>query len=144
MINECNSDLGHDEAADLMQLYLSRRSITAHREFRLPDSRIADLFIAYSNGEFEIIEVKKEYKANLLHAAADKYQRWCNFLTVAVPTLSAQELDRLKAEANVHSSHGPVGLTHVTRTGYTVLRAPSHRYVAPSLQALLRERLQSP
>lgn len=77
----------HDEGRDALARYLRELGFRVWTEHTLPNGKIADVIALDPYDECYIFEVKTELKTSLAGAAFDKYSRYCDYLTVAIPGL---------------------------------------------------------
>jgi hypothetical protein len=138
MNNEPYRDLGHHETADILATMLRQAGNSVHREFWLPDGRVADLFWLTPDQHFQIAEVKLELKASLLDQAMSKYARWCHSLWFVVPDLVPSPAQQF---ANWHGWRNPrdsLGIMGVHRDAAAIYRQPELRSMPNHIYVRLR------
>jgi hypothetical protein len=144
MDNEVYRDLGHDEAADLLQHFYLKRGYRPHREFVLTNGRRADLFIMARNRDFNIVEVKTEFKTSFLELTFLKYNTEAHCLWLAVPGLQSSRLDNQFSSLQWKTERDGVGVIAVHRDRIQLLRQPARRAMTGAkyeqLHAMLKGR----
>lgn len=135
MDNEPYRILSHD-ATVTQVLELKRRAGGAsYMEFPLPDGKVADVAWLDANEDVYIFEVKTTYKASLAQNAYEKYWRFCNYLFLVVPGMSAMQWGRLKLEMCWMPQSSRVGIMGADPYRMPVFHAPTFHAMRPEHRA---------
>lgn len=144
MLNEALGTPSHDEAKIMIADHMRAKGGVVRSELVLPDGKIADVAWSDPFDDLFIFEVKTVYKHSLAINAWEKYGRWCDYLFLVIPGLTAMDWPRWRFEHQAHFFSNRVAVMGIDHCGTYVYHPPRQTGLIAENRLQMLQRLLTP